>query len=317
MSEHQPWTADRPLDAEAAARAIREAVPELADADVRLLGAGWDFDAYEANERWVFRFPRRESEQPRVHKDGLLLPWLADRVGVPVPRPAWDVLRAPSFPYVFLGYEKLHGRMAATLEPTPELRADLGRQLGRFLAGLHALDVPPSIVAGARLDDPLVDPGPLRDGMRKYLPGFCAKVPHMTERATRFFDDPEIVPPPYGGVARLIHADLHAEHLLLDPAIPEHIAGTIDWSDARISDPARDFACIYSWGGERMLHAMLECYDEADAMLEVRSRFLGICFSFMDWAWWVEVDNRVARAAVLETLDRALPERAPDPSRLS
>ena len=286
---------------------MREAVPEMLHAKVRLLGAGWDFDAYEADARWVFRFPRRASAQAVVHKDLLVLPWIADRVDLPVPRHAWGALRAPSFPYVFSGYGKLHGRMAATLEPTSDLLAVLGRRLGVFLAQLHTLEPPPHIVTEAHLDDPLVEPAKLREGMRKYLPGFCERVPHMAERATRFFDDPQVVPAPYAGPPRLIHADLHAEHLLLDLSTPEHITGMIDWSDARVDDPARDFACIYSWGGERMLRAMLAGYGAANPALEVRSRFLGMCFSFMDWTWWTEVDNRVATAETLRTLHASLP----------
>jgi len=306
MSAVQPWTADRELDLEGAAAAIHEAVPDLADAEIRLLGSGWDFDAYEADGCWVFRFPRREDGQTSLRKDLLLLPWIAEHSDLPIPHYAWGPLRAASFPYVFAGYRTLVGRSAATVEPTPALLATLGRRLGAILGQLHAQEPPRSLVEQAGLDEPLVDPGPLRDHMRRYLLAFCERVPDLAERATRFFDDADIVPSPYVGPPRLIHADLHAEHLLLEPAALTEISGLLDWSDARVSDPARDFACMYSWGGEAMLSAMVGGYGGDDGTLESRARFLGICFSFMDWTWWVEIGNEIAERAARRTLERAL-----------
>ena len=61
MTVGEPWAADRPFDAEGAKRAIQSALPELGSVDARLLGSGWDFDAFEVNQQWVFRFPARKS----------------------------------------------------------------------------------------------------------------------------------------------------------------------------------------------------------------------------------------------------------------
>ena len=146
VNQAAPWTADRELDAEGAAGAIHEAVPALAGCAVERLGSGWDFDTFQADGTWAFRFPRREGVQAWLLKDLLVLPWVVDRVDLPVPR--------------------------------------------------------------------------------------------------------------------------------------------------------------YAWGA--LLHAMLEAYGPTDAGLESRARFLGICFSFMDWTWWVEIDNQVASLVARDNLDRAI-----------
>lgn len=308
MSEPDPWTADRELTQTIASAAIKEAVPELAEATVKRLGNGWDFDTYLAESRWVFRFPRRKQVQAALHKDLALLPWLVDRVDLAVPRYHWGPLRAPSFPYEFSGYELLAGEMAVNVEPEPALVSQLGERLGVFFRELHALQPPAELITAADLDRPLIDPGPLRPHMRRYLPKFVRDVPQLADRATRFFDDPDLAPTAYTGPPRLIHADLHAEHLLLNPNDLKEISGLIDWSDARVGDPAREFACLYSWGGETMLLSMCGAYASDDPTLESRSRFLGTCYAFMDWSWWMEVNRTVAARAAVQTLEGVLPQ---------
>ena len=44
------------------------------------------------------------------------------------------------------------------------------------------------------------------------------------------------------------HADLAAEHFLIDPGAWT-VTGVIDWGDMAVSDRALDFAGISHWGG--------------------------------------------------------------------
>lgn len=308
MSRPQPWTADRELTVDAAAAAVHHAVPGLAGARVRLLGSGWDFDAYEVDGRWVFRFPRRAGEQDRLRRDLAVLPWIAKRLDVPIPRYAWGELRAPSFPYIFSGYEKLPGVIAAAVDPVSVDLDALGHWLGRFFRALHALEPPATVVAGGGLDRARMDAGALRDRMRKHLEPFEREIGGaMARRARRFFEDDTLLPPPYAGPLRLVHDDLHAEHLLLDPAAGHAVVGLLDWSDVVLADPAREFGAIYSWGGEAMLHAMLRAYDSDDESLEVRARHFGLCTAFTDWDWWVNEGNALCVDRALAVLEEALP----------
>ncbi len=303
MSEAEPWTADRELDAHSAARAIGEALPELAGEPTVLLGEGWDFDAYEVAGRWVFRFPRRAAEQARLRRDLILLPWLHGRLHAPVPNYAWGELRAEAFPYIFSGYAKLEGVNASARHPDRVDLARLGAGLGAQLRQLHALE-PPAAVREA-LSQPTTPLAANVQRLRRYLAPFVAEVePALAARATRFFDDGDLVPPAARRPASIVHDDLHAEHLLL---AGDDVAGLLDWSDAAFGDPASDFAAIYPWGGEPLLQAMLAAYGDPGPAFETRARFKGLLSSFIDFSHWVRVGRREAAAWTRCVLAAQLP----------
>lgn len=90
----------------------------------------------------------------------------------------------------------------------------------------------------------------------------------------------------------LVHNDLAAEHVLLDPGM-QTVTGVIDWSDIAVSDPVADFAGMFHWGGDRFVHEVLAAYDgeisDADA---VRARFMGACRGVGDVVFGLTVGRR-------------------------
>jgi aminoglycoside phosphotransferase (APT) family kinase protein len=84
-------------------------------------------------------------------------------------------------------------------------------------------------------------------------------------------------PPAGPHVEAFCHNDLGAEHLLVDVGRGE-ITGIIDWTDAAVTDPARDLALIYRDLGpevfERTLAHHGEPFDGAD---RERSAFYARC----------------------------------------
>jgi len=82
---------------------------------------------------------------------------------------------------------------------------------------------------------------------------------------------------------RLIHGDLEAEHLLIAPET-EELQGVLDWADACVGDPARDFGAFWAWGGERFLFDLLANYTcPLDRNFLDRCLFLGRCFALLDY----------------------------------
>jgi hypothetical protein len=55
----------------------------------------------------------------------------------------------------------------------------------------------------------------------------------------------------------VVHNDLWGEHILIDPQ-SGRVTGVIDWADACIGDPARDYAGLLGWLGESFLVRVLE-----------------------------------------------------------
>ena len=71
----------------------------------------------------------------------------------------------------------------------------------------------------------------------------------------------------------VVHSDLAAEHILLDPETRQ-VTGIIDWSEIAIGDPAIDFAGMFHWGDADFTKAVLSHYHGAsDEELLGRARF--------------------------------------------
>jgi macrolide phosphotransferase len=59
----------------------------------------------------------------------------------------------------------------------------------------------------------------------------------------------------------LIHGDLHAGHILIDK--DACVTGFIDWTEARIDDPANDFVSHLAAFGEEALKKLIDEYKKA------------------------------------------------------
>jgi aminoglycoside phosphotransferase (APT) family kinase protein len=105
---------------------------------------------------------------------------------------------------------------------------------------------------------------------------------------------------------RLVHGDLWAEHVLIDPHT-RSVSGIIDWGDAVIGDPVIDLAGVYAWRGEQGLKDLLAHYSGIlDPDLIGRARYLATCFAIrnislgqeMGHTPWIEAGRRALRWAI-------------------
>jgi aminoglycoside phosphotransferase (APT) family kinase protein len=225
---------------------ISASFPSVDSDGLTHVGSGWDFDAFLTRDGWVFRFPRRaeaaatlETER-RVH--GLVAAALPGTVRVPQA----ELVSAPSeiFPLVFAGHRFVNGTRADSLGPS--LLSNTARSLAEALGAIHA--IPEERVRDAGIRE-----------MELELPGDwleCASAaaellgpdPVLTRAvdwlAKQIRFQPALRPPSLS----LIHDDLHPEHMLADASTGELI-GLLDWSDAGLGDPTRDFVQLVAWGG--------------------------------------------------------------------
>jgi aminoglycoside phosphotransferase (APT) family kinase protein len=111
-------------------------------------------------------------------------------------------------------------------------------------------------------------------------------------------------PPAEAATATFCHNDLGIEHLLVDPVTGD-LAGVIDWSDAAITDPARDLALLYRDLGPTVHGRVVAGYDlpwtEADTD---RAVFLARCALLEDIAYGMRTGARAYRVAGLANLSR-------------
>jgi aminoglycoside phosphotransferase (APT) family kinase protein len=200
---------------------------------------GYDFHVVVVDDEWIFRFPRRAGVEAALETEIELLPTIAPALPVPV----------PSFEYVsreplFVGYRLLRG--------TPLVDEDAGG-VRAFLDALHALD--PSGLPVERAGWIAVYEKQCAEFERLVLPllGSDDRV-----RSKRLFEEVETL---VGFEPALLHADLGPAHLLVRDG---RLAGVIDWGDARVGDPALD----YAW----LLNGPFAGWD-VDAELRRRARF--------------------------------------------
>ena len=111
-----PWTPAHSLTSETISLLVREQFPSLTPARVSALYEGWDNEALEINEEWMFRFPKRTDGELPLEREQAFLSRL--RYVLPVPVPAYQLIGrpGPSLPFVFTGYPRLDGTPAIDWE---------------------------------------------------------------------------------------------------------------------------------------------------------------------------------------------------------
>lgn len=189
------------------------------DASVVEVDEGWDFKVLILEDEWVLRAPRHRLAVEELEKEILLLPAIADRLPVPIPRFAL-VSREP----LYVTYRLIRGNRYGSEDPAG-VRA--------FLDALH----------GVPVDEV---PAPQPDWLETYreqADEFRRVVlplldPDERTRGEALLGEVETLT---GFRPALTHSDIAPNHLLVAGG---KLAGVIDWGDARTGDPAIDYAWL-------------------------------------------------------------------------
>jgi aminoglycoside phosphotransferase (APT) family kinase protein len=240
------------------------------------LGAGLDNTAYDVDGDLVVRLSRLADPAERsaqVRREARLLSTVASRSPLPVPEPV--VVGDDGC----LVYRRLPGHPLLAV-PAPRravLAAGIGAALGSLLTTLR--EVPPAEAAEvADVDD--TPPCEWLAEARLLAADLDGAVPAAHRPAVEAFLDAD--PPAPAEHLTLSHNDLGIEHVLVD-AESGRITGILDWTDAAITDPARDLGLILRDLGPAALDAALAAYGGA-APRRDRIDFLARCALLEDLA---------------------------------
>ncbi len=250
----------------AAARAVRAAVS--ADFDVAFVTDTQD-------RRWVVRVPRTPMAGARMENSVALLALLARRVPfqVPVPKGFTDVPegRAAVYPYLPGTPLRLGGLPAGP---------GLAGAVGTAIAALHNVDRRLYDEAGLpSYDSDAYRARRLADIDRGAATGHVPSA--LLSRWENALEDVTLwrfAPTP-------IHGDLGGEQLLAvfesdQDAATGTITGVTGWEDAKVADPADDFATLVEHASPAAVESVLEAYaaqrtEPADPQLLRRARLAG------------------------------------------
>ncbi len=245
---------------------------------------------------WIVRSPRRDDVFVASRVEGRALRLLRDRLSVEIPE--WR-LHTPEV----IAYPQVKGTPMWTITEagTPEyhlvdpesLGAPTLQSLATTLVALQSVPVSEAVAANL----PVKSIDEIRQERRqKMLDTREVLKPsdEVWERWNRWLDNDKIWPRHNA----MIHGDLHPGHILLDK--DARLVGLLDWTEAKIADPAQDFTIFYGCFGKETLSAFLEEFEGAggriwpgifDYIIELWS-FYPVDIA----AWAVEHDDK----AVLE-----------------
>ncbi|ATB47576.1 macrolide 2'-phosphotransferase [Corallococcus macrosporus] len=223
--------------------------------------AGLDYRVVMARDLedtlWVLRIPRREDVSAKLADEKKILDFIGPRLGVAVPN--WHIAQRD-----LIAYPALPGRPGLTLNPTSgepvwhfdrESR-DYARQFGQLLARMHAIDVEEVRRAGLVVETPEQVRATWASDLARVRQAFDI-APALTERWERWLGDDSYWP----RFVTMTHGEPYPAHVLLAP--DDTITGVLDWTTAKVGDPARDFVFQKMLGVDAVFEATVDAYVKA------------------------------------------------------
>ena len=266
------WTAELVVD-EPIVRRLLTQFQRLDAESLRPLAEGWDYSIWVVDERWAFRFPRREVAVPGVWREIAVLPELAPLLPIPVPAPVFVGEPADGFPWPFFGSPLLPGQELGDAELDNDARVRFGLALARFLRALHEADVAYELSPDANRRADMTERVPKT---REQLAALEAEgIWQRPPSVDRLLDEAERLPE--SRVSAVVHGDLHFRQVLVDASAGP--TGVIDWVDVCRSDPAIDLSMVWSYLPPEGREAFLGAYGPVSEDQLLRARVVSLSLS--------------------------------------
>lgn len=235
------WTQTITIDADLA-RDLIETQCALKVTSITSFGEGWDNLAFLVNERFVFRFPRREMGVECMKNELLILPYLSGKLSFNASIPIFIGRAGTRFPAPFAGYEKLE-ICPLSDRPAEKIKNPLfARRLGSWLREIHNVEVDETHEAQIvgdqnwRTDvEHRIEKSIGRLALDQNLfesVGFS--VSDLKTRLISFRDSH------FDDARCYVHGDLYSRHIIVDAlGMP---SGLIDWGDVHVGHPILDLS---------------------------------------------------------------------------
>lgn len=239
----------------------------LDPAMLRLDESGLDFQVAIApahgSSAWLLRIPRRPDVLASAQREQTILNLV--RPYLPVEVPNWQIHTDG-----LIAYPLLSGKPAGTIDPelqayrweidAQHLPGPYLQSLGKTLATLHGIKH--QALAAIGLETPSI--ATIRATWSERMDRIKAAYPINPQRWNRWqhWLDSDPLWPEH---TALIHGDLHPGHILVDAE--GQVTGLIDWTEARVADPASDFTAHYRVFGRSSLDALLCHYARSGGIV--------------------------------------------------
>jgi aminoglycoside phosphotransferase (APT) family kinase protein len=283
-----PWQAERADDPGMVADLVARQFPELRPVSARLMGAGWDNSAYLINDAIVFRLPRRLAAVPCIEAEIQVMPAIADRLPLAVPR-AEFVGRLPDCGWPMVGHRLVPGRTACSAPLDAQARSACAEDLARFLRALHAIDAADGRGLGAP-EDTLGRLAIERRSAQIRANVAKAQGRGLIDATTAMAVLDRSLPTATAQARCVVHGDLYVRHLLVDDGL--RLCGVIDWGDVHVGDPAVDLAIAYSFLPAAARPRFFSIYGACDDATRSLARFRALSHTSNTLVYAAEVADR-------------------------
>lgn len=299
MNDHKncgdkPWKTEIVIDERLVSAALGADFPDLDVQSISFLGEGWNSSAFLVNDDLVFRFPKRKDVEQKLDKEQKLLPRLQEQLPVSVPRFEFATRSSTRFPFTYAGYTKMDGSFGWNISSERLHVQSLARSVAEILSALHQFPHSEALALGCKEEHAALDESYCAELMEEFAGiGDCPVCDDFEPRLTSYIDS--VVPGALGEPLQLTvaHTDLLPDHLLLEASLNK-VCGIIDWGEAKITDPAEDFAGLYYWLGRDFVTEILGYYDRPlDSSILERARLIALRVGIGDV--WYGIDANLPR----------------------
>ena len=225
--------------------------------------SGLDFQVImaqsEKGKDWVLRIPRRKDVMAISKKEKEILDFVNGKISIEVP--IWEI-----YTEELIAYQLLTGVPAGTIDPEAEiyiwkideknLPIQFIKTLAEAMVSLHQINLKDFANTGIELKTIDQCRKNMRTRMEKVKEEFNVNQT-LWRRWQKWLDDDSLWP----DRTALIHGELHAGHILIDDN--SSVTGLIDWTEAEVSDIAKDFVAYYMIFGKEALDKLISYYQEA------------------------------------------------------
>jgi len=242
--------------------AVRSATP---------IGEGWTAVAYRVNDELVFKFPKRNKTWEELDREIAFLKYARPSLPLTVAEHLQRVRESDGAPHGYVVHRNIPGNAVEPRSLSPRARSAVARVLAGFLHALH--EISPSALSSIlpHEDEYRTVQQYQRDAEEHIAPHLSrAERRRLSDLIARHLRDPLN----FAGQARMLHADLSADHVLL---VDESVTGILDWGDVCFGDPDYDFGYLYDDFGEAFVREMAAHYGHEDPDRLVRkARYFSI-----------------------------------------
>lgn len=217
------------------------------------------FAKNQQGEAWVLRKPRRKDVWERAENEQRVLRVVG--MHLPVEVPDWRI-----FTPELIAYPLLNGHPIATVDPAgggyawrfpqDSLTDEFFDSLAGTIAALHSIEHSEAIQGGVRYRTPKETRKAFATNIEEVKESFTIPA-KLYDRWMAWLSTDSYWP----DHSVLHHGDLHPPHIIVDDH--QRVTGLIDWTEAEIADPGKDFVILYALFGQEGLRDLLGRYERA------------------------------------------------------